>query len=162
MVGGGQASAPRSARLRGAFPGRSFAPPVRGSRVVAAEREIAMQMRGLYAIVDTGALEQRAMAVIPFAEAVLDAKPAALQLRDKGGGARRTLALLRDLRPLADRAGVPLFANDRPDLAVLACCDGVHLGQDDLPVDAARALIQRAGGALRVGLSTHDAPQLAQ
>jgi thiamine-phosphate pyrophosphorylase len=117
-------------------------------------------MRGLYAIVDTDALSRRGLDPLPFAEAVLSARPAAIQLRDKRGGAGRALALLRALAPIARRAGVPLFANDRPDLALLAGCDGVHVGQEDLPVAAVRALSDRMGAALRVGLSTHTRPEV--
>lgn len=123
-------------------------------------------MQGLYAILDTHLLNQRGLEVLPVAEAVLSAKPAALQLRDKMGGARHTLALLRALSPLCTRAGVPLFANDRPDLALLAHCEGVHLGQDDLPVTAARllSLSVRADPPrvhrLWIGLSTHNQEQV--
>lgn len=116
-------------------------------------------MRGLYAIVDVESLERRSLDPVRFAESVLAAAPAAIQLRDKHGGARRTLALLRAIAPLAARAGVPLFANDRPDLALLAGCDGVHVGQDDVPVALVRSLAP-TGRALAVGLSTHDAAQL--
>jgi thiamine-phosphate pyrophosphorylase len=62
------------------------------------------------------------------------------------------------VRPLATAAGVLLFANDRPDLAVLAACDGVHVGQDDVPV----ADVRRFAPGLRVGVSTHDLVQLEQ
>ncbi|WP_437625198.1 thiamine phosphate synthase [Sorangium sp. So ce1151] len=117
-------------------------------------------MRGLYPIVDTDSLARRGLDPAAFAEAVLDARPAAIQLRDKQGGAARMLSLLRAIQPLAARAGVPLFANDRADLAVLARCDGVHVGQDDLPVPAVRALAQRARASLLVGLSTHTPAQL--
>jgi thiamine-phosphate pyrophosphorylase len=113
-------------------------------------------MRGLYAIADLETLELRGLDPLRFAEALLSARPAALQIRDKAGGARRALALLRALVPLASRAGVPLFANDRPDVAVLAGCSGVHVGQDDLPV----RLVREVAPGLRVGLSTHDAGQL--
>jgi thiamine-phosphate pyrophosphorylase len=113
-------------------------------------------MRGLYAIADVEALELRGLDPVRFAASVLAARPAALQLRDKTGGARRTLALLRAIAPLAAEAGVPLFANDRPDLARLAGCSGVHVGQDDLPV----ALCRSIAPGLRVGLSTHDAAQV--
>src|SRR3954468_1471063 len=112
-------------------------------------------MRGLYAIVDIEALERRGAGLDPvrFAEAVLSVHPAAMQLRDKRGGARRTLSLLRAIAPLAGRAGVPLFANDRPDLALLAGGDGVHVGQDDVPVSLVHDLSARAGTRLKVGLS---------
>lgn len=115
-------------------------------------------MRGLYAIIDIEALERRGALPVAFAERVLAAGPAAIQLRDKRGSARATLTLLRALAPLAAAAGVPLFANDRPDLARLAGCDGVHVGQEDLPV----ALVRQTFPGLRVGLSTHDAAQVEQ
>jgi thiamine-phosphate pyrophosphorylase len=120
-------------------------------------------MRGLYAIADLETLERHGLDPIRFAEALLSARPAALQIRDKAGGARRALSVLRAVAPLAARSGVPLFANDRPDLAVLAHCDGVHVGQDDVPVPLVRELASwwRAGAPpLRVGLSTHDEAQV--
>lgn len=51
-----------------------------------------------------------------------------------------------------------LFANDRPDLALLAECDGVHVGQDDVPLSEVR----RFAPQLSVGVSTHDPDQLAR
>lgn len=124
-------------------------------------------MRGLYAIVDTDALGARGVDPVAFAEAVLEARPAAMQLRDKGGTAKSTLGLLRSIALLSRRAGVPFFANDRPDLALAAGCDGVHVGQEDIPVAAVRLLASRAHGReglppLRVGLSTHDREQLVR
>jgi len=118
---------------------------------------LAMQtMRGLYAIVDVGALQTRGIDPIAFATAVLSAPLAALQLRAKDVGPRETLALLRELAPMCRRAGVPLVANDRPDLAVLAGCDLVHVGQDDMPVERVR----RIAPGLRLGVSTHTLEQL--
>lgn len=119
-------------------------------------------MRGLYPIVDVDSLRELgapARAVIAFAERVLAARlaaPALLQLRAKHLGARDTLELLRALRPLCSEAGVRLIANDRPDLAVLGQCDGVHVGQEDLPLPVVRKL---APGLL-VGVSTHNLEQL--
>jgi thiamine-phosphate pyrophosphorylase len=118
-------------------------------------------MRGLYAIADVDALSRwahdgRTLDPVRFAEAILAARPAALQLRDKHGGARRTLDLLGAIAPLAARAKIPFFANDRPDLALLARCDGVHVGQEDLPV----ALVRKVAPDLRAGLSTHNAAQV--
>jgi thiamine-phosphate pyrophosphorylase len=114
------------------------------------------RMRGLYPIVDLDALATRRLAPLELAEAVLTARPSLLQLRAKQASPRDVLALLHKLQPMCARAGTLLFANDRPDLALLAGADGVHLGQDDLPLEALR----RLPGSLRVGLSTHNAEQL--
>jgi thiamine-phosphate pyrophosphorylase len=113
-------------------------------------------MHGFYAIVDAGALDRRNLDPLAFAEAVLSASPAALQLRAKNVSARETLALLRALAPMCHRAGVRLVANDRPDLAILAGCDLVHVGQDDMPIDRVR----RIAPGLGVGVSTHTLEQL--
>jgi thiamine-phosphate pyrophosphorylase len=113
-------------------------------------------MRGLYAIVDVGALAARRCDPVAFAEAVLRAHPAALQLRAKDAPARETLATLRAIAPLCHRRGVPLVANDRPDLALLAGCDLVHVGQSDIPIERVRRLAPGIG----VGVSTHNLAQL--
>jgi thiamine-phosphate pyrophosphorylase len=113
-------------------------------------------MRGLYAIVDIDALGARHLDPIAFACAVLSVRPAALQVRAKDLSTREFLALLRRMAPLCRGAGVPLVVNDRVDLAVLAGCDVVHVGQEDLPA----ALVQRIAPGLRVGVSTHTLEQL--
>jgi thiamine-phosphate pyrophosphorylase len=122
-------------------------------------------VRGLYPIVDVDSLRELAAqaegggshAILAFAERVLLARPPLLQLRAKHESTRDTLELLRALRPLCSKFGARLIANDRPDLAVLAQCDGVHIGQDDLPLPLVRLL---APGLL-VGVSTHTLEQLA-
>jgi thiamine-phosphate pyrophosphorylase len=113
-------------------------------------------MRGLYAIVDVETLAARRIAPVAFAEAIVQVRPAALQLRSKDTPARAVLALLRELAPICHRSGVPLVANDRPDLAILAGCDLVHVGQRDMPIDLVRRIAPRLG----VGVSTHDLEQL--
>jgi len=114
------------------------------------------RMRGLYAIVDVGTLAAVGLEPVAFGEAVLSVQPAALQLRAKSLPARETLALLRELAPKCRRAGVPLVANDRPDLAIFAGCDIVHVGQSDVPIDRVRRLAPN----MRVGVSTHTIDQL--
>lgn len=115
-----------------------------------------LELRGLYPIVDLETLAARGWPAREFAERVLRARPPLLQLRAKSAGARETLELLRSLAPLCRAAGTLLFANDRPDLAVLAGADGVHVGQDDLPL----AEVRRFAPKLRAGVSTHDLTQL--
>ncbi|MBW3593527.1 MAG: thiamine phosphate synthase, partial [Actinobacteria bacterium] len=61
-----------------------------------------------------------------------------VQLREKALPDRELLAFLEEAREATARLGVPLVVNDRPDLAVLVGADYVHVGQDDLPVAAAR------------------------
>ncbi len=81
-----------------------------------------------------------------------------LQLRDKTAAGGELLALADDLVALAHEAGATLVINDRADVARLAGADGVHVGQDDLGVEEARATV---GAAAIVGLSTHDEAQIA-
>lgn len=111
----------------------------------------AIAWRGFYAILDpaecrTGALDT--------ADAILEGGCAVLQLRDKRGDDRETLALAHALRERCTRAEVPFVINDRIDLALLSNADGVHLGQDDLPVSDARRIFEGV-----IGLSTHDLDQ---
>ncbi|MEZ3143152.1 thiamine phosphate synthase [Halobaculum sp. MBLA0143] len=69
-----------------------------------------------------------------------------VQVREKGRSARERLELARRLREPTAEAGVPLIVNDRVDVAAAADADGVHLGDEDLPVADARA--QLGSGAL--------------
>ena len=77
-----------------------------------------------------------------------------LQYRNKQGS---DAELLRDAGALRGHTAMQLILNDRADLVGKACFDGVHLGQEDLAPDQARALIGR--GKL-LGLSTHNEAQL--
>jgi len=115
-----------------------------------------MRTRGLYPIVDVATLRARGLEIVDFAARVLAAHPGSIQLRAKALGARETLELLRALVPLCRSAGALLFANDRPDLAVLAGADGVHVGQSDLSVSDVR----RFAPTLKIGTSTHDEREL--
>lgn len=96
-------------------------------------------------------------AVHDFLEEVLSAGVDLLQLREKDLEARPILALATTFRNACDRFGIPFIVNDRADLALAALADGVHLGQEDLPVDEARRIL---GPDAIIGRSTHDARQL--
>jgi thiamine-phosphate pyrophosphorylase len=79
-----------------------------------------------------------------------------VQLRDKVAGDDELLAAATWARDRCTAAGALFVLNDRPDLAVAAGADGVHVGQDDMPVAEARAIV---GEAAIVGLSTHSIAQ---
>ncbi|MBV9123872.1 MAG: thiamine phosphate synthase, partial [Planctomycetes bacterium] len=81
------------------------------------------------------------------------------QLREKDLEDRALLERAHKVRQWTKRAGVLFLLNDRPDLARLAEADGVHLGQEDLPVKEARRIL--GPGAL-VGVSTHNLEQVRQ
>jgi thiamine-phosphate pyrophosphorylase len=113
-------------------------------------------MKGLYAIVDTKFLATRQTDPVAYARALLEVRPAALQLRAKDMPAREILALLRLIGPMCRAAGVPLVVNDRADLAVLGGCAMVHIGQQDLPYE----LVHRIAPELAIGISTHNLNEL--
>lgn len=141
-------------------PDAGVAPVAVGAVVDVADEEglQASAMRGLYVIVDTVSLARRGVDPVAFAEAALEASPCALQLRAKDLPPRETLGLLRRLVPPCRERGVPLVANDRPDLAALGGADLVHVGQTDTPAPQVRGLAPGLG----VGVSTHDLDQLAE
>jgi thiamine-phosphate pyrophosphorylase len=89
-----------------------------------------------------------------FLEAAVRGGVDLVQMREKGLSDRELLTVLEEAREVTHRLGVPLVVNDRPDLAVLAGADYVHLGQDDLPVEKARSF------GVGVGLSTHTRAQV--
>jgi thiamine-phosphate pyrophosphorylase len=79
-----------------------------------------------------------------------------LQLRCKQSTDRERLARARLLRQLAEGSNTQIIVNDRADVAAAVAADGVHLGQDDLPVAAARRIV---GTQALVGVSTHSLEQ---
>jgi len=89
-----------------------------------------------------------------FLEAAVRGGVDAVQIRDRSLPDRELLAVLERARAVTLRLGIPLVVNDRPDLAVLAGADAVHVGQEDLPVEAARRF------GLAVGLSTHSPEEI--
>jgi thiamine-phosphate pyrophosphorylase len=80
-----------------------------------------------------------------------------VQLREKGLEARQLLERAAVVRAACNQAGVPFILNDRPDLALAAGADGVHVGQDDAPPALARRVM---GAGAIVGLSTHRPEEL--
>jgi len=89
--------------------------------------------------------------------AVLAGGAPALQLRETGASDKDTLAMAAEVRQMTDETGRLMIVNNRPDIAAMVGADGVHLGQDDLPLADARRLLRP--GAV-VGRSTHTPEQV--
>lgn len=105
-----------------------------------------------YAIVDPAGGHEP----VALAETFLDSGARIMQLRLKDAPGRDFLAAARAIAGLCRNRGAILIVNDRVDIAILAGAHGVHLGQEDLPLEAAR---QIAGRDLLVGISTHTVEQ---
>lgn len=113
-------------------------------------------MPRLYVILDAGMLTEPAGET---AKKLIEAGVQLLQYRDKKAAARELWSASRLLAEVARRGNCSFFVNDRPDIAYLAGADGVHVGQEDLGVEQARALV---GAERWVGVSTHNAKQFEE
>ncbi|MBA4027866.1 MAG: thiamine phosphate synthase [Planctomyces sp.] len=95
------------------------------------------------------------------ARAAIEGGADCIQLREKALPdaelLRRALALVELARAAPAQRRASVVINDRPDIALASGADGVHLGQDDLPLPSARAL---AGDRLSIGVSTHTPDEL--
>lgn len=114
-----------------------------------------MIVRGLYGMVDVSPTADAALATT-LASALVEGGARIVQLRMKGVDAATMLAIARALAPWCRARSVTFIVNDRVDVALAAGADGVHLGQDDLPLAAARAIVP---ARFVIGVSTHDEAQ---
>ena len=94
--------------------------------------------------------------IVEFANEVTAGGATLIQLREKHASAREVLRIARELRRVLPE-NVRLILNDRADLCVAAGVSGVHVGQDDLPPDAARRIV---GPERILGVSTHNPEQV--
>lgn len=108
----------------------------------------------LYGILDLGYVPRND--AIKVAQEMLTGGIDILQLRAKQEHREVIRDLALQLAPLCKEAGVPFILNDYPDLVLETGADGVHIGQDDIPVAEARRV---AGPHAIVGLSTHSIDQ---
>lgn len=110
----------------------------------------------LYGILDLGYVSAGDAA--SMTRRMLEGGVEILQLRAKKltSGAIRQLA--EEILPICREFQVPLILNDHPDLVALTGADGVHVGQDDLPVPRVREIV---GPSAIIGLSTHSLEQAA-
>jgi thiamine-phosphate pyrophosphorylase len=114
--------------------------------------EVSSNLHGFYAVLDR---EDEALAKILATHACV------LQVRLKPRGRRvdtdEIVRVGRMARRVCDAAGIPLVINDRVDVALIVGAEGVHLGQTDLSIEAARAI---AKDRLIIGVSTHNLEQV--
>jgi thiamine-phosphate pyrophosphorylase len=105
----------------------------------------------------TGARAERGD-LAAFLHEILLARVDIVQLREKEAEAGDLLLWSRVFREATERHDALFVVNDRPDVAMAAGADGVHVGQNDLPPSFVRALV---GPDMLIGLSTHSGGELA-
>ena len=107
----------------------------------------------LYVIVGS---EPSAEETLRVAAAALRGGTDIIQVRAKARGWQVVMGLARRMRECVDKAGAIWIVNDDPVLAIESGADGVHVGQDDMPVAEVRRIV---GDRFLVGLSTHSPRQ---
>src|SRR3989338_5513833 len=110
-----------------------------------------IQLPNIYPIIDISLISSDKIG--KTAQAVIDGGAKILQLRPKKLSSREFLETARIIRKITKDKGAVFIVNDRIDIALLTDSDGVHLGQDDLPVKEARRLL---GNNKIIGYSTHN------
>jgi thiamine-phosphate diphosphorylase len=103
--------------------------------------------------------EQTERDIIAVVEDALAGGVTALQLRAKQMPGRDMYNLARQMRQRCQQAGVLFFVNDRVDIGVACGADGVHVGVNDLPLDATRSLI---GAGMILGYSPLDLAEVSK
>lgn len=93
----------------------------------------------LYLVTDSSGREEKEF--LKTVEEALLGGVTLLQLREKDKSAREYMALARKVKEISDRFGVPLLIDDRVDVAAAVDAAGVHVGQSDIPVAAARRIL---------------------
>jgi thiamine-phosphate pyrophosphorylase len=116
---------------------------------------MAGKFASVYVILD--AASAPAGRLMDIAQEILEAGARPIQYRDKTANSRELFERSRELSRRARGAGAAIIINDRADIAMLCGAAGVHVGQDDLDVESARAV---CGAGRIVGVSTHSLAQV--
>jgi thiamine-phosphate pyrophosphorylase len=111
----------------------------------------------LYAIIDPA--QSGGRSPVEVAADLLAGGVRLIQLRDKHASSGELYQIAHALRECVQNTGGTLIVNDRADVAVAVGADGVHLGQDDLPMESARAIL---GSSKLIGFSTHVLEQVRE
>jgi thiamine-phosphate pyrophosphorylase len=115
------------------------------------------QIPRLYAIIDPAQTGHRSPAAV--SEILLTAGVRLIQYRDKSSSSRELLQTSRQIAGQVRQAQGVFIVNDRADVALAVDADGVHLGQDDLPVELARRVLSAGKW---IGYSTHVLDQVIE
>lgn len=108
----------------------------------------------LYVIIDGKSSKGRSLVYV--ARQAIAGGADVIQLRHKEASSKELMKLGRQLRSLTRKEKIIFIVNDRVDIAYGVDADGVHLGQDDLPLEIARSIL---GKKKFIGISTHSLPQ---
>lgn len=114
-------------------------------------------LKGLYVLLDPSVFGTRNLPDV--LQAAADAGACLFQYRDKAASMKEAYRQAVSLRQASADVGALLIIDDRCDLALAVDADGVQLGQDDLPLRDARALM---GGGKLIGISTHNLIQVEE
>jgi len=105
----------------------------------------------LYLVTDRSYIGQRKLAVC--VQEAIKGGVSLVQIREKTASSREFFELSVELKALASSYQVPLIINDRLDIALAVDADGLHLGQDDLPIEIARKYL---GKEKKIGISVSN------
>jgi len=108
----------------------------------------------LYGVIDLGYVEKADLARI--VEQMIEGGVDLIQLRGKGRPIEELVDVAAQLHELTARSSAPLIVNDHAEIASHVPVEGVHVGQDDDPIEVAR---RKAGRAVLIGKSTHSLEQ---
>lgn len=118
--------------------------------------KVSFQTARIYLLVD---LKREAQPWLDHLEKLVDAGADVIQVRDKQADGSVLLERCQQAVERLAKTPARLIVNDRPDIALMSGADGVHLGQEDLPVAAVRKWV---GQRLVIGLSTHEPRQVEE
>lgn len=118
-----------------------------------------MFLSRLYCVLDTTLAVERGFDPVDLARRFLDGGARLIQLRAKDAASGQLLDWADAIVALARGHDARVIVNDRADVALMAAAAGVHVGQEDMPPSAVRAVAE--GRPLQIGLSTHTHDQIA-
>ncbi len=113
-------------------------------------------IKGLYLILDQ---QYSNKDIVSVAKEAVESGVDIIQYREKVLSNKDTLIIAEKLRKITKDAGITFIINDDPAVALAVDADGVHLGQEDIPVDSARKIL---GKDKIIGISTHNMEEVTE